>query len=251
MIYDIAVLVKETGVLIHATEEEWCRVREVGRGEWIYGFEESKGLPEPDYDYDEPVLHVEKIDSYLQLTVEEYGGRYHVDIYVFGKLVFSDVGGPERRHVGESVVVELPRAPPIKPAPPTPPPVPPPAPAPLRPVTDRLDRIHGLLGEVKSEVLDALGKMVRTANTYSVVKIDLSVARSNREYVISGHAITVYKNTGTFNIKIGDLAADFITVEPLTYPSMLVFDRVVFRRFFISNSAQPGREAILIVWRRE
>jgi hypothetical protein len=61
----------------------------------------------------------------------------------------------------------------------------------------------------------------------------------------------VYKCDGTFELKLGDIATDTITVEPLTYPSMLVFDRVDFSKFFVKNTAQAGRQAILIVWRRE
>jgi hypothetical protein len=63
--------------------------------------------------------------------------------------------------------------------------------------------------------------------------------------------MTVYKCDGTFEIKLGDKATDTIMVEPLTYPSMLVFDRVEFSKFFVKNAAQAGRQAILIVWRRE
>jgi len=260
MIYDIYVVVRETGQVIHATEDEWCRVREIQPGrEWTYGFEELKGQPAPDYDYDEPRLHVEKTDERLQLTVEEYGGTYHVDVYAFNRLVFSGVGGPERRGVGASAIVELPEVPPVL-VPPAPPPAPPPVPPPpappeWRPVTDRLDLIEKKLEDLLSllgTIEEKMENLAVKANSYSVVTIDLGTARPTlTEYTIGGFALTVYECTGTFDIRIGTISTDVITVEPLTYPSMLVIDRIDFTRFYIRNAAQPGKQAVLIVWRRE
>jgi hypothetical protein len=261
-IYDIYVMVKETGAIIHATEEEWCRIREVRPGEWVYGFEEMKDQPSPDFDYDEPLLHVEKIDDRLQLTIKEYHGRFHVDVFAFNRLVWRDVGGPEHRHVGDSVIVEIPEVPPPPPPPPVPPPVPwPPTPAPpeWRPVTDRLDKLIEKLQIIEarlSEKLQAIDVKLALpairANTYSVVPIDLSTARATlTEYPVSGFAMTLFKCTGTLDLKLGDVTTDTITIEPLTYPEMIVIDRMEFSRFWIRNVAQPGKEAVLIVWRRE
>ena len=248
-IYDISVVVKETGAVIHASESEWCKIETVQPGrEWTYGFEEMKGQPNPDYDYDEPLIHVEKRDGSLQITLCKYGGRFHVDVYAFNRLLWRDVGGPERRHVGESLIVELlkPIAPPV--VPPAPPRPPPPAPPEWAPVTDRLDAIHALLKDVKEEIAPLPVK----ANTYSVVTIDLGTARpSLTEYTVKGSAITIFKCTGTFDLKIGDLATDPITIEPLTYPSMIVIDRIEFNRFYVRNASQPGKQAVIIVWRRE
>jgi hypothetical protein len=275
-IYNICVVVKETGATIYASETEWCKITTVKPGrEWLYCFEEMKDQPNPDYDYNEPVLHVEKLDGRLQLTVREYHGRFHVDLYAFDRLVLRDVGGPERRHVGASLIVELPEAPPapppvppvppVPPTPPTPPEVPPPAPPEAKPVTDRLDiiiswiasfeplvdklqELMGKLQEIKAEMETYPVK----ANTYSVVTIDLGTARSTlTEYAISGFAMTVFKCTGTIELKLGDVTTDVITIEPLTYPSMLVIDRMEFNRFFVRNTAQTGKQAVLIVWRRE
>jgi len=272
MIYDISVLVKETGAVVHATESEWCRVREIQADrEWQYGFEEMKNQPNPDFDYNEPLLDVEKKDNRLQLTIMEYHGRFHVDVFAFNRLVWRNVGGPERRHVGDSLIVELPEvplAPPaVPPVPPTPPapPVPSPAPPEAKPITDRLDVIISWIASFKplvDKLQELMGKLQEIkaemetypvrANTYSVVNIDLGTARPTlTEYAIGGFAMTVFKCDGTLDIRIGDVTTDVITIEPLTYPSMLVIDRMEFTRFFIRNTAQAGKQAVLIVWRRE
>jgi hypothetical protein len=233
-----------------------------------------KGQPSPDYDYNEPLLHVEKINGRLQLTINEYHGRFHVDVFAFNRLIWRNVGGSERRHVGDSLIVELPEVPPAPPAvppvppvPPTPPapPVPSPAPPEAKPVTDRLDVIISWIASFKplvDKLQELMGKLREMkaemetypvmANTYSVVNIDLGTARTTlTEYAIGGFAMTVFKCTGTMDLQIGDVTTDVITIEPLTYPSMLVIDRMEFTRFFIRNTAQTGKQAVLIVWRRE
>jgi hypothetical protein len=63
--------------------------------------------------------------------------------------------------------------------------------------------------------------------------------------------MTVFKCTGTLDLKLGDITTDVITIEPLTYPEMMVIDRMEFERFFVRNTAQAGKQAVLIVWRRE
>jgi hypothetical protein len=262
-IYAICVVVKETGATIYASETEWCKITTLKPGrEWFYGFEEMKDQPNPDYDYNEPILHIEKLDGRLQLTVSEYQGRFHVDLFAFNRLIWRDMGGLERRHVGDSVIVELPEVPPPPvpvPAPPVPVPPPPPAPPEWRPVTDRLDKLIEKLQIIEvrlSEKLQAIDVKLALpairANTYSVVTIDLSTARPTlTEYSISGFAMTVFKCTGTLDLRLGDITTDVITIEPLTYPAMMVIDRMEFERFFVRNTAQTGKEAILIVWRRD
>jgi hypothetical protein len=111
-----------------------------------------------------------------------------------------------------------------------------------------VNKLQKQLQEIKAEMETYPVK----ANTYSVVTIDLGTARPTlTEYSIGGFAMTVFKCTGTMELKIGDITADVITIEPLTYPSMLVIDRMEFNRFFVRNTAQTGKQAVLIVWRRE
>lgn len=270
-IFDIYVLVKETSAIIHASEAEWCKVRTSVPGrEWLYCFEESKGQPFPDTDYEDPVLHIERLDGRLQLSIYRYSGQYHVDVFVFGRPVWQDVGGAERSHVGDSSMVELPYPPPVfPPLPPAvvPPGVPevvpefppevvpevvvevePPLPIDWTPVTELLEKLHEKMSDIKDEIRPLAIK----ANTYYVRQIDLSTARLTfKEFTTGGFAMTILTCTGNMEIKLGDVTTDGIPIAPLSYPSTVVIDRMDFDRFYVKNAAQPGLNAAIIVWRRE
>jgi hypothetical protein len=254
VVYDVSVLVKETAQWLSAGDKTQCVIKQVAaEREWLYCFE-LKGVIRLG-------LHVEKRDSSLQISVVEFDGTYHADVFAFGKPVFRNVGGAERRLIGASCIVEIPTEkpkPPVPPAPPVPPEIPPVIPSPTpaeEPVTVRLDVLIKELYDYEAKldaIIKALGLFPSKANTYSVVTIDLGTERATlTEYPVAGFAMTVYKCDGTFELKLGDIATDTITVEALTYPSMLVFDRVEFSKFFVKNTAQTGKKAVLIVWRRE
>lgn len=258
-IYDIHIVVKETGEVIKADEDEWCikRTLEPGR-EWLYRFEDMKGQSFPDYDYNNPTLHVEKLDGSIQISITGYSSRFHSDIYAYDKLLWLDAGGVENNHLGESLIVILPEVPPPAPppvAPPLPPVAPPEAPTPIepappewRPVTDPMDKIIEKLWSIKEEIRPITIK----ANTYKVSNINLSIARSSfQTFNVPGFAMTIYKCTGEMEVSIGDLATDGIPIEPMVYPQMLVIDRMDFEKFYVKNSAQPGKEATIIIWRRQ
>jgi len=263
-IYDIHIVVKETGEVIKADESSWCIKTTVEPGRvWLYRFEDMKGQSFPDYDYDDPTLHVEKLDGSLQISITGYSSSFHSDIYAYDRVLWLDAGGVERNHLGESLIVILPELPPTAPppvAPPTPvaPPLPPvappvvpppvePAPPEWRPVTDPLDKIIAKLWDIKDEIRPITIK----ANTYTVSNINLSIARpSFQTFNVRGFAMTIYKCTGEMEVALGDLATDGIPIEPMVYPQMLVIDRMDFETFFVKNSAQPGKEATILVWRR-
>ncbi|GAH04691.1 unnamed protein product, partial [marine sediment metagenome] len=224
-------------------ERDWCRVVESVPGEWFYCFEDMKGQPSPDYDFDEPVLHIERRDGQIQITVRNYGGKFHSDVFAFDRLIWRDVGGVEGNHVGDSKIVDLPEFPPVPEAPPAPP-TPTPAEEPL---AFRLDLILEVLKDMKGEMETLAVK----ANTYSVTNIDLSTARTTfATFTTAGFAMTVFSCTGTMDLRIGDIASDPITVAPLAYPQTLVIDRMDFKRFYVRNVAQPDKSAVLIIWKR-
>lgn len=243
--YDISVIYKETGQVINSSDTQWCRVTEISPNEWTYGFEEMKGLPNADMDYSDPLLLVKRVNNRIKVTILKYNGIFHADIIVLKRTVWRGVCST--KYVGASAVVELPE---ILPLPPIPPevPTPPPPPAPVQPTID-LTPVVQKLDTVISKI-DGIGTIPKDSNDYSVVNIDLSVARDNVQYQIGGKTLTVYSNTGEFSIRLGDTAVDSIPVYPLVYPVMLSFQKFDFNKFFITNTAQPGRSAILIVWRR-
>lgn len=160
--WDIKIYVRRSGVWISASEDKWCRKKEVEPGHiWRYGFEYSKPtgakpripspVGRPDFDFDEPVLLITKTDDELKILLEDFGGIYKVDIYVFNKLLWAKAGGITRSHVGDTKTVPIPTVPypPIVPPPPRPPvipPVVPPAVIPPRVVEvqlpNRLDKIE-------------------------------------------------------------------------------------------------------------
>lgn len=92
----------------HYAGTKYCRVTDVAPGIWRYNFEdldEDKG-ENPDWDYNEPRLLVERLDGKLRITVEEYDGAYHADVYYSDQLLWAAVGGSERAHVGENTEVD-------------------------------------------------------------------------------------------------------------------------------------------------
>jgi hypothetical protein len=87
----------------------YCRIEEVDENTYLYKFEDEHLDRHhiPDWDYEEPVLRVEKIGNKLKFTVEKYTGVYHSDIYYENTLLFYRAGGREKAHVGESKEIEI------------------------------------------------------------------------------------------------------------------------------------------------
>lgn len=93
----------------HLAGTQYCNIIENAPGEnWSYYFEDENeafwGGGEPDYD--EPVLFVEKLGGKLRITVMEYDGIYHSDVYYSDQLLWGGVGGLEQAHVGENTEVD-------------------------------------------------------------------------------------------------------------------------------------------------
>ena len=150
--------------------------------------------------------------------------------------------GPVTITVTEVVVPPAPVAPPI-----LPPMVPPILPPETKYIEDRFEALYYVLWDIKEEIRPITIK----ANAYRIRSINLSIARPAFDtFYTPGFALTVLKCTGTMDMIIGDKATDSITIEPILYPQMVVIDRMDFDMFFVKNSAQPGKEATVIVWRR-
>jgi len=92
----------------HYAGTKYCHITDVAPGIWRYNFEDlDEELGEdPDWDYNEPRLLVEKLNGKLRITVEEYHGGYHSDVYYSNQLLWQAVGGSENAHVGETIEVD-------------------------------------------------------------------------------------------------------------------------------------------------
>lgn len=99
--------VEDTGVIHHAGTK-YCKVERVAQENWRYRFEDQdEELGEtPDWDYDEPILLVERLNGSLCITIEDYTGIYHSDVYYWDQLLWDHVGGLEKNHVGENTVTD-------------------------------------------------------------------------------------------------------------------------------------------------
>lgn len=86
-----------------------------------------------------------------------------------------------------------------------------------------------------------------------VETVDLSSARSEpTEFPqLKGLALTIYRNTGSFDLYINKASDDHkITVDALTYPQTFLLDWFRVKSLWIQNTAQSGKEAVLISWKR-
>ncbi len=80
----------------------YCKVDHVAQENWRYYFKDKD-----DWDYNEPILLVEKLDGKLRITIEEYGGDLSSDVYYSDPPpLWERVGGPPPTHVGENTEVE-------------------------------------------------------------------------------------------------------------------------------------------------
>lgn len=93
---------------IHRAGTVYSWVGEASEENWYYRFEElNEGLWLPNEpDYDEPVLLVEKLDENLRITIVDYDGIFHADVYYSDQLLWELVGGLKKNHVGENTIVD-------------------------------------------------------------------------------------------------------------------------------------------------
>lgn len=105
----------------HRVGSKYCKVEEIlPDKEYRVGFEDRDeefvermggpnwSWPSPDYDFDEPVLHITKANSTATVIIENYGGSLVVDIYYLGRKIFEQVGGLFKMKVGKGTTVDIP-----------------------------------------------------------------------------------------------------------------------------------------------
>ena len=92
----------------HTSDSKYCRIEEIQAGrEWYVRFEDmdEEAAKPPDWDYDEPILHVVRTNDELLVTLQKYGGWGYSDVYYGEKLIFKEAGGIIGRHVGKQEIV--------------------------------------------------------------------------------------------------------------------------------------------------
>jgi len=109
--------------------------------------------------------------------------------------------------------------------------------------------------------VDALEKhgALKFANDLCVETVDLSTDRSTDATIeeLSKFkdknviALTVFRNTGTFDLYINEKNKDHrLTFDALTYPQTILIDWFNFKTVYVGNAVQSGLEAELIAWKR-
>lgn len=155
--------------------------------------------------------------------------------------------------IKQRLTVPVPPAPPVVPV--VRPPIPiPPAPPEWRPVTDRLEQLAEELRVSREQlrgIKERLMPLLMRANAYRVETLDLGTARTKAELALEGFALTVFKNEGTIKLRFNARSEDEITIEPLTFPEMVVFDWLDFTKVYITNTQQADKKAVLIAFRRK
>jgi len=154
----------------------------------------------------------------------------------------------------EEISEKLPIA--IPPAPAAPPVVVPPGvPAPLVVKVPAMQLPREDFLNIYVEALEKHGAL-RFADDLYVETIALSKDRSTAAKIeefpkLKGLALTIFRNTGTFDLYIND-KDDYhkLTFDALTYPQTFLLDWFRLKTIYIGNAVQSGKEAKLIAWKR-
>jgi len=108
----------------HTIDSKYAKIEiiEVGK-EWRVGFEDRDEAEDskPDWDYDEPVLHIVKMDGELSITMEKYGGTGLSDIYYGTTRLWKEAGGMLGRGLRTTKTIVVEKEAPLLPEEPTPP----------------------------------------------------------------------------------------------------------------------------------
>lgn len=106
-VYPFWIHIQPTGVY-HYAGSKYCVVEKISPNRWRYSFEDSDADTGEavDFDHDEPVLLIEKINENLKITVLAYNSHHSSDVYYSKKLLWPEVGGIGAKHVGETTEVE-------------------------------------------------------------------------------------------------------------------------------------------------
>jgi hypothetical protein len=114
--------------------------------------------------------------------------------------------------------------------------------------TQRLNSQDVVIDELKKQPLSkklALLKQINDLKLYNVYSFSLAGARTDEEFIVSGDYFHVQTLTGSLSIKLNEKENDAIDITTLNSIKTPIY------RMFLTNSAQAGKNATIIVGRND
>jgi len=94
---------------------------------------------------------------------------------------------------------------------------------------------------------------LKFADDLHVETLDLGTARTTDELTkfVPAVALTIFSNTGSIDLYLNE-KDDYhkLTFAALTYPQTFLLDWFRLKKLYITNTAQSGKTAVLIAWKR-
>jgi hypothetical protein len=96
-------------------------------------------------------------------------------------------------------------------------------------------------------------ELLRPANDLTVARIDLGVARTEPVEVrelTPAVSLTIFRLTGKLDLYLQKHDEKRkIAFDPIDYPQTFLIDWFNIEHVYITNTAQPGKEAVIIAWK--
>jgi hypothetical protein len=112
------------------------------------------------------------------------------------------------------------------------------------------------LDEIRDTIVEALETYgaLRMANDLYVYTLDLSTERATPKEIpelADAISLTLFRCDGTFTIYLQS-ATDTrkFTFDAITYPQTFLLDNFKIEHVYVTNTAQSGKSAIIIAWKR-
>ena len=114
------------------------------------------------------------------------------------------------------------------------------------------------LDEIKATIVEAIEQhaVLKRANDLYVATISLATERKTPTEIpelapVGAVALTIFRTTGTFTLYL-QKADDThkISFDALTYPQSFLLDHFDLQKVYLTNVADSGKEAVIIVWKK-
>jgi hypothetical protein len=112
------------------------------------------------------------------------------------------------------------------------------------------------LDEVRDTIVEALETYgaLRMANDLYVYTLDLSTERATPKEIpelADSISLTLFRCDGTFTIYLQSATETRkFTFDAITYPQTFLLDNFKIVHVYVTNTAQAGKSAIIIAWKR-